>query len=184
MWNLGFHPLDEFLCISTNDLVYLGQISLTCPNTCKYTKTGINWPSDGLYICVRLHLICNVGLNTVGVYLCPLFGVFGCNLFTCPNAQIHKNRYNSTLRRPLPLNKTLFDVKCGAEHFGGLSVHFLHDFGCINGPNFPNSPQCCNYTNTGITWPSDGLYTWVRLHVMWNVECNTLNSFLCICDLC
>ena len=41
MWNLGFYPLDDFLCISTKDLVYLGQISLTCSNSCKYTKTGI-----------------------------------------------------------------------------------------------------------------------------------------------
>ena len=102
---------------------------------------------------------------------------------TCLNAQIHKNRYNSTLRRPSPLNKASFDVKCGVENFAGHSVHLLHDFGYIFGHNFPNSPQCCKYTDTGITWPSNGLYTWVRLHLMWNVEFNTLNGFLCICDM-
>ena len=74
---------------------------------------------------------------------------------TCLNAQIHKNRHKSTLRRPLPLNKASFAVKCGVEHFAGLSVHLLHDSGYIFGPNFPNSPQCCKYTDTGITlkWP-------------------------------
>ena len=87
MLSLGFYPLDDFLCISTKDLVYLGQIFLTCPNSCKYTKTGINWPSDGLYIWVRLHLMSNVGLNAVGDFLCVCahyLGVFRPDLFNLP----------------------------------------------------------------------------------------------------
>ena len=33
---------------------------------------------------------------------------------------------------------------------------------------------------TSINWPSDGIYTLVGLHLMWNVEFNTMNDFLCI----
>ena len=32
-------------------------------------------------------------------------------------------KYNSTLRWPLHLNKASFDVKCGVQHFGSLSVY-------------------------------------------------------------
>ena len=45
------------------------------------------------------------------------------------------------------------------------------------------SPQLApipKHTKTGITWPADGLYTWVRLHLMWNVEFNNLDDFRCI----
>ena len=174
----GVYSLDDFLCISTKDLVCLCQISLTCPNTCNYTKTGINWPSDGHDIWIRLHLMCNVGLNTVDDFFCVCahyLGYLDLIYSTFPNAQIHKNRHNSTHRRALLLNEASFDVKCGVEHFAGRSVHFLHDFGYIFGSDFPNSPQCCKYTNTGITRPTDGLYTWVRLHLMWNVDFNTFN---------
>ena len=98
--------------------------------------------------------MCNVGLNTVGDFFCVCvyyLGYLELIYSTCPNAQIHKNRYKSTFRMALPLNEASFDVKCGVEHFAGISVHLLHDFGYIFWPNFPNLPQCCKYTNTCIT---------------------------------
>ena len=36
--------------------------------------------------------------------------------------------------------------------------------------------QFPKYTNTGITRLSLGLYPWVRLHLMWNVELNTFDD--------
>ena len=44
----------------------------------------------------------------------------------------------------------------------------------LNLSNLPQFPKC---TKTGITWPADGLYPWVRLHLMWNVEFNFLDNF-------
>ena len=46
----------------------------------------------------------------------------------------------------------------------------------IFGPSFSNLPQFPKYTKTGITRPSDGLYPWVRLHLIWSVEFNTLDD--------
>ena len=98
--------------------------------------------------------MCNVGLNTVGDFFCVCvhyLGYLDLIYSTCPNAQIHKRRYKSTFGMALPLNEASFDVKCGVEHFAGISVHLLHDFGYIFWPNFSNSPQCCKYTNTCMT---------------------------------
>ena len=50
----------------------------------------------------------------------------------------------------------------------------------VFGPNFPDLCQCPKYTKTGINQPSDSLYIWVRFHLMWNVEFNFLDNFLCI----
>ena len=47
----------------------------------------------------------------------------------------------------------------------------------VFGPNFLDLPQFPKYTKTGITQPSDGLYPWVRLHLMWNVEFNFWMTF-------
>ena len=46
--------------------------------------------------------------------------------------------------------------------------------------NFPDLPQCPKYTKTGVNQLSNGICIWVRLHLMWNMEFNTLNDFLCI----
>ena len=50
----------------------------------------------------------------------------------------------------------------------------------VFGPNFPDLCQCPKYTKTGINQPSDSLYIWARFHLMWNVEFNFLDNFLCI----
>ena len=55
----------------------------------------------------------------------------------------------------------------------------VHDFGVL-GLSLSDLPQFPKYTKTGLTQPSDCLYLWVRLHLMSNVEFNTLNDFLCI----
>ena len=47
------------------------------------------------------------------------------------------------------------------------------------GPNLPNVPQFPKYIKTGITWSADDLYTWVRHHLMWNVEFNTFDDIRC-----
>ena len=39
---------------------------------------------------------------------------------------------------------------------------------------------CPKYTKTGINQPSDDLYIWVRFQLMWNVEFNCLDHFLCV----
>ena len=50
----------------------------------------------------------------------------------------------------------------------------------VFGPNFLDLLQCPKYTKTGINQASDGLYIWVRFNLMWNVEFNFLDKFLCI----
>ena len=62
------------------------------------------------------------------------------------------------------------------EDFPFISFHDFWDLG-----NFSTFLQCHKYTKAGITWLSYGLYTCVRLHLIWNAEFNTLNGFLCIC---
>ena len=47
-------------------------------------------------------------------------------------------------------------------------------------PNLPELSQFSEYAKAGITQPSDGLYPGVRIHLMWNVEFNTKDDFLCI----
>lgn len=63
VWNKQFNTFDDFLRMYTVYLGFLGPISLTCSNT-KYTKTGITGLSDGLYFCLRLHLMWNLELKT------------------------------------------------------------------------------------------------------------------------
>ena len=43
-------------------------------------------------------------------------------------------------------------------------------------PNVPDLPQFHRYTKSGINWLSDGLYIWIRLNLLWNMEFNTLND--------
>ena len=51
---------------------------------------------------------------------------------------------------------------------------------CVFGCNFLDFLQCPNYTKTGEHHPSNGICIWVSLHLMWNVESNNLDDFLCI----
>ena len=62
--------------------------------------------------------------------------------------------------------------------FDGFLYIQAHDLG-VYGPNFPELLQCPKYTKIGTNQPSDGLYIWVRFHLMWNVEFNFLDDFLC-----
>ena len=48
----------------------------------------------------------------------------------------------------------------------------------VFGPNFVDLPQCPKYTKPDINQPSDGLYVWVWLHLMWDIEFNIWNYFL------
>ena len=59
-----------------------------------------------------------------------------------------------------------------------MTFYVLVSSARVFGPNFPNLPKFVKYTKTGITQPSDGLYPGVRIHLMWNMEFNTLNEFL------
>ena len=68
-----------------------------------------------------------------------------------------------------------------------VEFNTMNDFLCIGaydrggfGPNLPNLPQFPKYTKIGITWPTDGLYTWVRHYLMWNAQFNTSDDFWCI----
>ena len=47
---------------------------------------------------------------------------------------------------------------------------------------FPQLAPILKYTKTGLglTQPTDGLYTWIRLCLVWDVEFYTLGDFLCI----
>ena len=100
------------------------------PQFSKHKKTGTTWFSDGLYICVRIHLLWYLEFNTLGDFL---------------------------IYMPMIL---------------------------VLGSNFSNLPQCPNYTKASVTRPSDGIYMWVRPHLMWNVEFCILDDFLCIWDHC
>ena len=93
--------------------------------------------------------------------------------------QIYKNRFNSTLKLPLPLSEASFDVKCGVKNFELPSVSQCL-WCAVFGPNFLDLSQFPKYTKTGITRPSDGLYLRVRHLLRWNVKFNTLDDFLCI----
>ena len=74
-------------------------------------------------------------------------------------------------------SKFSFYIKFGVEHFGSFFVYPCPCFG-IFGTNFPDLPQFPKNTTTGITQLPDSVYTWVRFHLMWNLEFNTLNDFL------
>ena len=99
--------------------------------------------------------------------------------WTCFSAQNTLKRYKSTLRWSLHLSKVSFYVTCGVYFFGWLSMYWCPWLG-VFGSNLIDLPQFNKYTKTGLIRPSDCLYPWVRLHLMWNVEFNTLNDFLFI----
>ena len=47
------------------------------------------------------------------------------------------------------------------------------------GPVFPNYLNAQNkYCKAAVTRPPNGFYTWLRPHLMWNIELKTLNYFL------
>ena len=73
-----------------------------------------------------------------------------------------------------PLNRYM---KCGFKHIGSLFVYPSLWF-VVFCPNFLKLPQFPKYTKTGTTWCLDGLYVWVRPHLVWNIELNTFNDFL------
>ena len=106
-------------------------------------------------------------------------GIFAKFLRLAPISQIHKNKYKLTLIWTSDFSMVSFDVKCGVKHYEWLSLYWYPWFGVFRS-NFPNLPQFPNYTKTGLTPPADGLYTWIMLCLMWNVEFYTLNDFLCI----
>ena len=61
-----------------------------------------------------------------------------------------------------------------------LYIH-AHDFEYLGPISWTcSSAQNTLYTKTSINQPSDGLYIWLRFHLMWNVEFNFLDDFLCI----
>ena len=91
MWNVGFNTFYEFLYIQSPWFGVFGPNFpdlLQCP---KYTKTGINQPSDSLYIWVRFHLMWNAEFNFLDNFLCIGFHDLGCLgsvCPTCPNSLI------------------------------------------------------------------------------------------------
>ena len=112
MWNLAFNTFFECLYIQVHDLGFLGLALLRCP---KYTKTGMNKPSDGLYIWVRFHMIWNMEFNILDNFLWIGVHDLGYLGWVCPSWSNSPNilkRFNSTLRWSLPLSKASFDVKC------------------------------------------------------------------------
>ena len=118
---------------------------------------------------------------TFCVSLCPWFEVIliGLNFANLP--QFHKYTEKS-INWPsddlLHLSRASFDVQWGVYHYEWFSVYRCYDRG-----NLAQSPQLAaipKYTKTGITQPADNLYIWVRLHLMWNVEFNTLDNSQCI----
>ena len=105
MWNVEFNTFDEFL--------WFGIFGPNFPHLLqfpKYTKTGINKPSDGFYIWERFHLMWNVEFNFLVDFLC--IGVHNLGYLdpicpTCPNSP---NILKKTLKLPLPWSKASFDA--------------------------------------------------------------------------
>ena len=50
----------------------------------------------------------------------------------------------------------------------------------VFGHKFLDFPQCSKYTKTGINQTSNCICILVRLHLMWNEECNTLDRWLSV----
>ena len=50
----------------------------------------------------------------------------------------------------------------------------------VLGLKFPDFPQCSKYTKTVVNQCSNGIGILVRLHLMWNVEFNTLDGWLSV----
>ena len=71
-----------------HDPGYLGLICLICPNPPNINETDINQSSDGLYIWLMFHLICNGEFNTLNDLLCidaHNLGCLGQTCLTCSN---------------------------------------------------------------------------------------------------
>ena len=164
MWNLKFNTLDDFLWISAHDLAYFCQIYPTCPQIHKYTRTSINWLSDGLLIWAGLHLMWNVEFSTMDDFLCnfpssPQFPKYTKTGLTQPADGL------GTWRRLCLI--------------WNVEFYTLDDFLCIDAHDLSYMGLTfltCPSSQTAINWLSDDLYTWVRFHLMSNVEFNTLND--------
>ena len=50
----------------------------------------------------------------------------------------------------------------------------------VFGHKFLDFPQCPKYIKTGVNQPSNCICILVRLHLMWNVEFNTLDGWLSV----
>lgn len=112
------------------------------------------------------------------MYPFPWFGIFGSNflkLSQCPT----DTKTGLTPGWSLQLSKASLDLKCGVETFGSLSMYPSPWFKVL-GPDFFDYPNHPKYSKIGIIWKQDGLYTWQKPPLMWKVELNTLNQFLCI----
>ena len=68
MWNVEFNTLNDFQSISIHDLDW-ARFCQVAANP-QIHKTSMNWPSDGLYTEVGLHLMRNAGFNTMNDFLC------------------------------------------------------------------------------------------------------------------
>ena len=83
---------------------------------------------------------------------------------------------NQSPRWLLHLIKVSLEAKCRVKNFGLLSVYTCPWFGLF-GTSFPKFLQFLKYIEKNITWPSGGLYNWVRkllnslviyAHYFWN----------------
>ena len=110
------------------------------------------------------------------MYWCPWFGSFGLyfpDLSPFP-------KYTKTGITRLSVSFYLW-VKF--HLIWNVEFNILDDFLCIHAlymSFFPWFVPISKYTKTGITEPSDGLYTWVRHYLVWKVELNTFRAFLCM----
>ena len=124
----------------------------------RYTKSGINWLSDGLYIWVRLHLMWNVEFSTLNDML-MIWGFW--------------SQYPWFAPMPQNLSKVSFSMKSWFKQLQWLSVYesFTLVWGIwVQSPQITSMPLVL-YTR----WPSNDLETWVRHHFIWNIKLKTLD---------
>ena len=76
MWNKELKILDFFSCHSVLDLGVLGPFPPKLPQSPSTQRTGINQSSDNLSKRVRPHLMWNVELNTLGMFLYVIWGTW------------------------------------------------------------------------------------------------------------
>ena len=146
--------------------------------TYRWNSTRLKWVLH-LTAWVRLQLMCNVEFKTSVISKPPHdMGYLGPISWACSRSSVQNtlSRYKSTLLRWfLHLNEVSFDVKCGVKLFGWLSMYWCPWLG-VFGSDLPDLPQFPKYTETSLTQPSDCLHPWVRLHLIWNDEFNTIND--------